>query len=94
MKGKTIIFSTKKTINHQLLKDSCKIHIIQKHTENIKIVVIYSLYPNIVPLSQTITLGFPANRTFSAEFAMTYRHENNNGKNQETLIPRLKLSHC
>ena len=29
------------------------------------------LYPNILPLSQTITLGFPASLTFSVQFTMT-----------------------
>ena len=33
------------------------------------------LQPNIVPLSETITFGFPANLIFSAEFTMTCKYE-------------------
>lgn len=33
------------------------------------------LYPNIVPLSQTITFEFPAILIFSAEFFITWRNE-------------------
>jgi hypothetical protein len=31
----------------------------------------------MVPLSQTITFGFPANLTFSAEFTMTCKNMSN-----------------
>lgn len=31
------------------------------------------LYPNMVPLSQTITFGFPASLIFSAEYPMTLK---------------------
>lgn len=48
--------------NHNNVKQK-----LQRETPNL-------LYPNIVPLSQTITFEFPAILIFSAEFAITWRN--------------------